>query len=293
MRPTHFLFAATLLVSAPAMAGALADIHVINRTTGEHLPVYHHAGKWYVAGSPGDRYAVQVVNKTGARVMTVVSVDGVNVVSGETAAPHQSGYVLHPWQAYDINGWRKNQNEIAAFYFTALPDSYAARTDRPRNVGVIGVAVFQEYVPPRPRPVQPMAPITPIPRPFEGSSLPGDASADTRSSALSRHGESAARGAPPSAAASGATSTPLQEDRVTGPRRQSSERIGTGHGERESSHVAYTEFRRAAQTPNELLTIHYDRYENLVARGIIPGMPRFAEPRPFPGGTRFVPDPRG
>ena len=41
-------------------------------------------------------------------------------------------------------------NEVAAFYFTQLPDSYAARTDRPDNVGVIGVAVFREYQPPRP-----------------------------------------------------------------------------------------------------------------------------------------------
>ena len=41
--------------------------------------------------------------------------------------------------------------EAAAFYFTALPDSYAARTDRPDNVGVIGAAVFRERVP---QPVQ-------------------------------------------------------------------------------------------------------------------------------------------
>src|SRR5262249_37198881 len=46
-------------------------------------------------------------------------------------------------------GWRKNMSEVAAFYFTSLPDSYAARTDRPGNIGVIGVAAFREYRPPR------------------------------------------------------------------------------------------------------------------------------------------------
>ena len=33
---------------------------------------------------------------------------------------------------------------IAAFYFTELENSYAARTGRPDNVGVIGVAVFRK-----------------------------------------------------------------------------------------------------------------------------------------------------
>jgi hypothetical protein len=292
MRTTaQVLVAAAFLAAAPAMAGTLADVHVINRTTGQHLPVFQHDGKLYVAGHPGDRYAVQVVNKTGARIMAVVSVDGVNVVTGETAAPHQSGYVFSPWQAYDIAGWRKNQNEIAAFYFTSLPDSYAARTDRPHNVGVIGVAVFREYTQPRPRPVPPIAPIAPATRPFEGSAAPGDArsGASAIPESLSRHG---AAGAGESGAAGAPAPSAAQSADAMSPRRESRERIGTGHGEREASQVSYTEFRRASSVANELLTIHYDRYENLVARGIIPGIPRFAEPQPFPGNPRFVPDPR-
>ena len=34
--------------------------------------------------------------------------------------------------------------EVAAFTFTDSPNSYAERTGRPANVGVIGVAVFRE-----------------------------------------------------------------------------------------------------------------------------------------------------
>ncbi|MFN0305206.1 MAG: hypothetical protein ACKVQU_33210 [Burkholderiales bacterium] len=295
---TRSLLAAISLAATPAIAGTLADIEVISRATGQRLPVYHHDGKLFVAGNPGERYAVQVANKTGARIMTVVSVDGVNVVSGETATPYQSGYVLHPWQSYEINGWRKNQNEIAAFYFTSLPDSYAARTDRPQHVGVIGVAVFREAMPPRPAPS-----ISPAPRPFERSGASGDTRAnagdvpaDARGAAESesRKAESAGPATQSGAAPSSAPPSSLEADQsIASPRRQlSRERIGTGHGERESSHVAYTHFRRASPNPNELLTIHYDRYDNLVARGIIPGAPRFAEPQPFPGGIRFAPDPR-
>ncbi len=113
------------------------------------LPVYEKDGRKWVVGTPGQEYAIRVCNTTGARVLAVMSVDGVNVVSGETASPSQSGYVLDAWQCADINGWRKNLASIAAFYFTELPDSYAARTGRPDNVGVIGVAFFRE----RPQPV--------------------------------------------------------------------------------------------------------------------------------------------
>ena len=55
--------------------------------------------------------------------MTVVSVDGINAVTGETASPDQNGYVLSPHQSFEIAGWRKSMNEVAAFYFTQLPDS--------------------------------------------------------------------------------------------------------------------------------------------------------------------------
>jgi len=74
----------------------------------------------------------------------VTSVDGVNVISGATAAPSQSGYVLDPWGSVEIAGWRKSFDDVATFFFTDLGNSYAARTGRPDDVGVIGVAVFEE-----------------------------------------------------------------------------------------------------------------------------------------------------
>jgi len=155
-------FAAGALLSAlPAQAiGRLADVHVIDRDSGETLPIYRHRGEHWVAGRPGARYAISVRNAQPNRLMGVVSVDSVNVVSGETAAWHQTGYVLGPWQQYDITGWRKSDHEVAAFHFTALPASYAARTGRPAHVGVIGVALFREKVKapaavPLPEPVYP------------------------------------------------------------------------------------------------------------------------------------------
>jgi hypothetical protein len=255
-----------------AHAGALVDVTVVNRATGQSMPAWTHQGRLYVAGTPGEKYSVLVTNRTGARVLTVVSVDGINVITGETAAPGQSGYVLDPWGSVDISGWRKNMSEVAAFVFTALPDSYAARTERPDNVGVIGVAVFREHRPPRPRP-----PALQQPEPFSGL---GSRSDEVRRSASGAARESALdKPAAPSADAS-VRAEPKPE-----------EKLGTGHGEREASGARWTRFRRASESPSERLSVYYDSRANLMARGIIRA-PSRAEPSPFPG-FRFTPDPKG
>ncbi len=129
--------------SMPCRADLL-DVAILDRTTGERLTVYNHDGQRWIAGAPGHRYAVSVRSKSSARILGVVSVDGVNVVTGATAAWEQSGYVLSPWESFDVLGWRKSQERVADFVFTDLENSYAARTGRPDDVGVIGVAVFRE-----------------------------------------------------------------------------------------------------------------------------------------------------
>jgi hypothetical protein len=256
---------AAIAILASAWAGsagaaALVDVTVVNRATGERVPVYAHRGRIYVPGTPGAKYSLRITNKTGERVLAVASVDGINVITGETANPGQSGYVLDPWGSVDISGWRKSMSEVAAFVFTSLPDSYAARTDRPGNVGVIGVAAFREYQPPRRRPLD-------LQQPEQLSGPRSEANEAERPDA----GSTAARILPDAS--------------------KREEKLGTGHGEREASWASWTDFRRASDHPAELVSIWYDSRSNLIARGIIPGRP-YAEPNPFPG-FRFTPDPRG
>lgn len=156
---------AVMLAASSAQAaavGAVADVTVFDRTEGRQLPVYWHEGRAYVAGRPGNEYAVRVRNRGREEVLAMVSVDGVNVIIGETANPAQSGYVLSPWRLLDISGWRKSPANVAAFYFTPLPDSYAARTGRPDHVGVIGVAMFRRKQ--EPQPIGRIAPLAPAPQ---------------------------------------------------------------------------------------------------------------------------------
>lgn len=235
-----------------------AAISIIDRDTGRVLQTYYHGGRMFVAGRTGARYGLRLSNRTNGRLLMVVSVDGVNVISGETANFNQRGYVLSPYETADIVGWRKNQDEIAAFRFAPLSQSYAARTGRPGDVGVIGMAVFRERVPPPPVMVEPQ---------YDRSGRPMPSTAPNRE-----------------ADANGALRAPAP-----------GAKLGTAHGEIEQSHVDTVSFERLTDRPDTVQLIEYDSMANLIAAGVIPRQPPPPRrPRPFPGNhdnDGYVPDP--
>ena len=277
--------------------GRLVQVDVYDRASGTALPVYANNGRNYIEGAPGHEYGVRIRNCTGARVLVVTSVDGVNVISGDTAAPSQSGYVLEPWGYVAITGWRKSMDRTAAFYFTDLGDSYAARTGRPQNVGVVGVAVFQEKVPPvswydykrrlgatAPREMPSTVPAYPESSPVPASS--------TRQEAAAEGGAQSPAAAMRERADAAANQAPIKDALESSAKALG--KLGTGHGRSEDSHVTQVAFERATEAPAETVAIQYDRHENLVAMGVLPP-PRYARrgvPDPFPGALRFAPDPR-
>lgn len=271
--------------------GRLADVRIVDRDTGATLRHYHHGGEIWVAGSPGARYAIALSSRFGERVLAVASVDGVNVLSGETAGWDQGGYVLSPRQQYQVTGWRKSPGEVAAFTFADAAASYAGLTGRPGNIGVVGVALFRE----KPRPVAAQAPEVLRQRDADRFSPRRERAADSPSPApaapaqpkaersASANSESADHAGGLGAAQGKALAEPMA-------------RLGTGHGERESSWVTTTRFERAGQQPDEVIRIRYDSRENLVALGVIPAPyrpPLLPKADPFPQSehSAYVPDP--
>jgi hypothetical protein len=264
-------------------SGRLADVQIIDRDTGSVLPMYRSRGEYWVAGRPGARYSIMIQNHRNERLLAVTAVDGVNVISGETGAWSQSGYVFDPGQSYEIAGWRKSNAEIAAFNFTAAGNSYATRTGRPADVGVIGVALFLER-PARVPPYQSFVPRSEEP-PYERNRIEAGAS-------------DAARAAAPPLSAEMPAAPKLEEIKPYAPPTSNAiiaQKLGTGHGARETSYVQDTTFDRLSTTPNEVIKIRYDSYENLMALGVVPARPEWRRPNPFPDSLlpRYVPDPPG
>jgi len=111
---------------------------------GEPLDAMHVGDRTYVVGQQGERYSIVISNHTSRRFEAVATVDGLDVISGKTGAFGNRGYVLMPRASLEIDGFRQSEDEVAAFRFAKVRDSYAAQRGEARNVGVIGIAFFAE-----------------------------------------------------------------------------------------------------------------------------------------------------
>lgn len=270
---------------------------------GVALPTFRQGGQRYVLGEPGARYNVRVENPTAERVEVVVTIDGRDAISGKVGDyVTQRGYLIEPWGSLTIEGFRRSLEEVAAFRFTDRSQSYSALRGTPENVGVIGVAVFPEKA-------RPPAPVRPRPRPYAYDERYDDSDYRRGASARSREGAGRGAGAAPAPAeAPRAESAPAKRSAGGAPRYETEaarkrkgggpSNIGTQYGEREDSSVVEVAFERRSKThPSAVLSLRYDDYDGLAARGIDLSSlgyayrrPHEGEPEPFPF-SRFAPPP--
>ena len=277
--------------------GRLIDVNVVDRDSHVQLPIIRYHGRYYVAGEPGHHYRIELQSLGDRRVLGVISVDGVNAISGDTAQWSQPGYVLDAYRRFSVLGWRKSEQQVADFLFTDLGQSYAALTGRPDNVGVIGVAVFRERAPVEQEATYSEAPEPQIairdrrqapvvtPPPIYAQAMPAQA---MRAQVMPAPAPAA-----PAPVQEASAPVPQAQLAKAAPSRRSTQAdtlgpLGTGHGEREDSVVHTVDFQRTSDTPDEVVTIYYDTRARLVAQGILPAAPVHA-PQAFPG--HYAPDP--
>ena len=114
--------------------------------SGRLLPGFNVGDSWFVVGERGVRYSIVVRNESDARVEVVLSVDGLDVMDGRPASFRKRGYIIEPHAKVSVDGFRQSTAAVAAFRFGTVRESYAnLKYGDTRNVGVIGIAVFEEY----------------------------------------------------------------------------------------------------------------------------------------------------
>ena len=118
------------IAPAPFVKSNLVQVDVYDRANGTALPVYAKDGRHYIVGVPGHEYAVRIRNCTGARILAVTSVDGVNVISGDTAV---AGAIGLRAGAVGLGGDRRLAQELRAHRRVLLhrPRRLVRRAHRP------------------------------------------------------------------------------------------------------------------------------------------------------------------
>lgn len=243
---------------------------------GALLDTYQHRGRFYVQGNTGERYSIRVSNPTDQRVEAVISVDGLDVVDGETANfASKRGYIVPARGNVNIDGFRVSTQNVAAFRFSSVSASYAARKGKARNVGVVGVAIFAE------RPQEVLA----IPTPF----VYRDSENRSQDYRDDGYREERTRGAHKSAAPTrsshdrpsaeaGASVSSSDSARGHGPAdpyqpaptvKRERPGLGTEFGEQRYSAVQFTTFVRAnSKKPTAIAELRYNDRDGLQALGI-------------------------
>lgn len=121
-------------------------INVTVLVNGRKIKEYQHNGNSFVEAKYGSNYSIRVANNSYHRVMAIISVDGVDVISGKEATDASPGYVIDGQSSLNIDGFRVDNSTVAKFTFTENDKSYTKEvvTGSSKNCGVIGVRVFSE-----------------------------------------------------------------------------------------------------------------------------------------------------
>lgn len=128
----------------PNPAGSLVTVELRDQS-GRLLPGLIVSDRWFVIGEEGHRYSIVARNRTDFRLEIVLSVDGLDVIDGRPASFRKRGYIIAPHGRLVVEGFRQSTDTVAAFQFSPVRESYANEKYRnTRNVGIIGVAVFNE-----------------------------------------------------------------------------------------------------------------------------------------------------
>ncbi len=237
---------------------------------GMTLPTVRHRGTTFVAGTPGERYAIRVRNNTARRLEVVVTVDGRDVLTGRLGDfTRQRGYVIDPFGSVVIDGFRRSLDRVAAFRFSDVHDSFTALHGTPQHAGVIGVAAFEERVDP-----------------------PRGGTVARRSTAPATDPR-----ARPDTPAPSKKSEPGEARSHRDTTENARQALGTEFAETRLSRVREVTFvRRNARRPDVRVTLRYDTAEALAAKGVPVDLTFAVQPvgaDPWPGTREFTaPPPR-
>ncbi len=158
------MVAALLLLAFALPAAACAhstrerilDVRILSDAGGEfrQLKTYprikDEASYYYLEAVRGQRYSVQVTNRSSRRVGLVIAVDGRNIIDGAKSELKRTErmYILGPYETNSYEGWRTGMDRTNRFYFTEQSDSYAEKVFADGSaMGTIAIACYGERVP--------------------------------------------------------------------------------------------------------------------------------------------------
>lgn len=239
-----------------AMSAAITlEIQVDNH----YRPVQLHNGQHYLEANEGEAYSLVLKNPTYERKLVVLSVDGLNTLTGQPASYNGPGWIVPARGQVQVVGWKLNAQQGATFKFGSGPSTYSALSGHGTdNLGIIGAAVFDEALM--------KGPVyrhwSPDNTKGTGTPYPGSPSGPIWSSSVVR----------------GSSTVETNGARET----KTSGGLGTQFGEATAMPTMTVTFNRASTIPSHVISVRYATRAELTSWGVpVPSVGVL--PQAFPG----------
>ncbi len=253
------LFAIPASVCAHVEKQKFVDVRIVSDSGEEfqkymaHPRIHQEGNFFYMEAVKGQRYSIQVSNRSNRRLGVVIAVDGRNIIDGKKSdlERNERMYIIGAYETNTFEGWRTSLDRTNRFYFTEQSDSYAEKVFADASaMGTIALAVYKEKLPEI--------------IPYSGSS-------------------SRLKGMPGEEAPGPSAGSP-SADRVEKKRQEA----GTGFGETTYSPARIVHFDPEHATA-EKIVLKYEWRSELCRKGIIPCGPKN---RFWPDDYEFAPIPK-
>ena len=134
-----------------------ANVQVEVLVGGRPAVVYRDGPYRWIEGRSGQQFAFRIVNRNRFPVGVIPSADGQSLTSDGRAGAKDPAYVIGPYDSLTVSVWREDLRGGRELIFTDIARSLAARKGDKRNIGVLGVCVWQlaDRESPRPVPIVP------------------------------------------------------------------------------------------------------------------------------------------
>jgi len=162
MRRIAFMAVLFISLATPTLGWAhfgkndVVDVRIVS-DNGAAFPKYetflrgHRDGEYYyLEAVKGQRYSIQVTNKSDRRIGLVIAVDGRNIIDGKKSdlLRNERMYIIEPYGTNTFEGWRTGMDRTNRFYFTEQSDSYAEKVFADASaMGTIALAAYKEKIP--------------------------------------------------------------------------------------------------------------------------------------------------
>jgi hypothetical protein len=161
MRRIAFMVILFISLATPTLGWAhfgkndVVDVRIVS-DNGKAFPKYetflrgHREGEYYyLEAGKGQRYSIQITNKSDRRIGVVIAVDGRNIIDGKKSdlLRNERMYIIGPYGTNTFEGWRTGMDRTNRFYFTEQSDSYTEKVFADASaMGTIALAVYKEKI---------------------------------------------------------------------------------------------------------------------------------------------------